>query len=74
MLGRLISVYDRTPLHIATLPYNFDWTTDALSVCWSRYKIKLQEDNFFIVHPSLTSTAVTYGKKVLGNMKWVLDY
>ena len=63
LLGRLIEVYGRKPLQTATLPYTFDWSSDKLNVCWNRYKIKLQEDNFFETHPSLTSTAIAYAKK-----------
>ena len=63
LLARLIEVYGRKPLQTATIPYTFDWSANKINVCWHHYKIKLQEDNFFITHPSLTSTAIAYAKK-----------
>ena len=62
MLNRLIEVFGTSPIQVAMIPYLFDWTKFSLDKSWSEYKKCLNTENFFEIHPTLTSTAIAYAK------------
>ena len=77
MLVRLLEVFETSPAQVALILYLFEWGKEDIYKSWCEYKNALTEQNFFVVHPSMTSTAIVRAKYGFGKYEEgprLLDY